>query len=45
MFWADHIGLSKVVAGLKKLEAEYGDVFKPSKLLEEKAANATYFTR
>ena len=45
MFWADHFGLAKIVAGLKALEAEYGDVFTPSKLLEEKAAKGEYFTR
>jgi len=45
MFWADHFGLAKIVAGLKALEAEHGAVFTPSKLLEEKAAKGEYFTR
>ena len=44
MFWADHFGLSKIVAGLKALEAEHGASFTPSKLLEEKAAKGEFFT-
>lgn len=45
MFWADQVGLPKIVAGLKALEAEHGAAFTPAKLLEEKAANGTFFTR
>ena len=33
MFWADTIGLDKVVAKLKEFEAQYGDEFTPSPLL------------
>jgi 3-hydroxyacyl-CoA dehydrogenase len=45
MFWADTVGLDRVVAGLKALEAEHGAAFKPSALLERKAAEGGYFTR
>ena len=33
MFWADTIGLDKVVAKLKEFEVQYGDDFTPSPLL------------
>ena len=33
MFWANTVGLSKIVEGLRKLEAEHGPVFKPAALL------------
>ena len=33
MFWADTIGLDKVVAKLKEFEAQYGAEFTPSPLL------------
>jgi 3-hydroxyacyl-CoA dehydrogenase len=45
MFWADTVGLSRIVAKLKELEAVYGAVFRPSRLLEEKANSAGSFTR
>ena len=38
MFWADTVGLAKIVAALKDLAAQYGDSFKPSGLLEKLAA-------
>ncbi len=37
MFWADAIGLPKIVAKLKEFEAKYGDEFTPSPLLERLA--------
>ena len=37
MFWADTIGLDKVVAKLKEFEAQYGAEFTPSPLLEKLA--------
>ena len=37
MFWADTIGLPKIVAKLKEFEAKYGDEFTPSPLLEKLA--------
>lgn len=44
MFWAGTIGLDRVVAGLKELQATYGDLFKPAKLLEELAAKNERFS-
>jgi len=37
MFWADRVGLDRIVAGLRKLEAEHGETFRPSPLLERLA--------
>ena len=37
MFWADTIGLPKIVAKLKEFEAKYGADFTPSPLLEKLA--------
>ena len=37
MFWADTIGLPKIVAKLKEFEAKYGAEFTPSPLLEKLA--------
>ena len=45
MFWADTVGLPKIVAKLKEYEAQYGAAFAPSKLLEQKAAAGEGFTR
>jgi 3-hydroxyacyl-CoA dehydrogenase len=39
MFWADTVGLPKIVEGLKAMGIE------PSKLLVEKAASGGSFTR
>jgi 3-hydroxyacyl-CoA dehydrogenase len=44
MFWAGTIGLDRVVTGLKALQATYGDMFKPAKLLEELAAKNERFS-
>ena len=33
MFWANTVGLPKIVEGLRKLEAEHGEAFKPAALL------------
>ncbi len=38
MFWADTVGLDKVVAGLKEYEGQMSPTFKFSKLLQDKAA-------
>ena len=45
MFWADTVGLPKIVAKLEALEAQYGEAFRPSRLLKEKAASGGSFTR
>jgi 3-hydroxyacyl-CoA dehydrogenase len=45
MFWADTVGLAKVVEGLKALQTEHGDAFKPAALLEKLAAEGKTFTR
>ena len=43
MFWAGTVGLDRVVAGLRDLQAVYGDTFKPAKLLEDLAAKGERF--
>ncbi len=43
MFWADTIGLPKVLERLRAYEAEYGDAFRPSALLEKLAAEGKGF--
>ncbi|VWX50240.1 Enoyl-CoA hydratase [Novosphingobium sp. 9U] len=45
MFWADTVGLPKIVAKLQELEARYGDAYKPAKLLVELAEKGGSFTR
>jgi len=45
MFWADTVGLPRVLAKLKELEAVHGEAFRPTRLLEEKANSAGSFTR
>jgi 3-hydroxyacyl-CoA dehydrogenase len=45
MFWADTIGLPRIVAGLKDLEKRFGDRFRPAPLLEKLAAEGGAFTR
>ncbi len=45
MFWADTVGLQKIVAKLEDLEREHGEAFRPAKLLKEKAASGGSFTR
>ncbi len=43
MFWADSIGLGKVLAALKRYEATIGDAFKPAALLEKLVAEGKGF--
>ena len=43
MFWADTIGLPKVLAALKGFEAKMGEAFKPSALLEKLVAEGKGF--
>jgi 3-hydroxyacyl-CoA dehydrogenase len=43
MFWADTIGLPKVLAALKDYEAKMGEAFKPSALLEKLVAEGKGF--
>jgi 3-hydroxyacyl-CoA dehydrogenase len=45
MFWADTVGLPRILAKLRNLETVYGEAFRPARLLEEKANNAGSFTR
>jgi len=45
MFWADTVGLPKIVAKLEELEKLHGEAFRPSALLKEKAASGGSFTR
>jgi 3-hydroxyacyl-CoA dehydrogenase len=44
MHWANGIGLAKIVARLRALEAEHGSEFKPAVLLERLAAEGSSFT-
>jgi 3-hydroxyacyl-CoA dehydrogenase len=44
MFWADTVGLPKIVETLRALEAEHGEAFRPAGLLEKKAADGERFT-
>jgi len=44
MFWADTVGLPKIVAGLKAMQAEQGDVVKPAALLEKLATEGGSLT-
>ena len=44
MFWADTIGLPKIVAKLKEFEAKYGDDFTPSPLLERLAKDGGHLS-
>ena len=43
MFWADTVGLDKVLAALKAYQAKMGDEFKPSALLEKLVAEGRGF--
>ena len=45
MFWADTVGLAKIVAKLEELEKAHGPAFRPAALLKEKAASGGSFTR
>ena len=45
MFYADDVGLEKVLAKIKEWQAKIGDEFKPAALLEKLAAEGGTFTR
>jgi len=45
MFWADTLGLPKVIAGLEEFEAQHGARFKPAALLERFARDGRKFAR
>jgi 3-hydroxyacyl-CoA dehydrogenase len=45
MFYADLIGLDKVLAKLKEFEATMGEAFKPAPLLEKLVAEGKRFTQ
>jgi 3-hydroxyacyl-CoA dehydrogenase len=45
MFWADNVGLSKIVESLKGFQQRYGDSWKPAELLSQLAAQGKSFTR
>ena len=44
MFWADTIGLPKIVAEMRDMAAQYGEVFRPAPLLAQLAAEGKSFT-
>ena len=43
MFWADAVGLDKILAAMKGFEAKMGEAFKPSPLLEKLVAEGKGF--
>lgn len=45
MFWADTVGLPKIVETLRRYEAEHGPRFKPAQLLETLAKEGKSLTR
>lgn len=45
MFWADVVGLPRIVAKLRELEAEHGERYKPARLLVDLAEKGGTFTR
>ena len=45
MFWADTLGLPKIVARLERFESQHGAIFKPAALLEQLAREGRKFTR
>ena len=44
MFWADTVGLPKIVAEMRDMEARYGAAFRPAPLLARLAAEGKSFT-
>jgi 3-hydroxyacyl-CoA dehydrogenase len=45
MFWADTVGLPKIVARLQEWQATYGDYYAPARLLEQRASKGGSLTR
>ena len=45
LFWADTVGLPKIVAELERLTTHHGESLRPSRLLKEKADSGGSFTR
>jgi 3-hydroxyacyl-CoA dehydrogenase len=45
MFWADAVGLPKILAKLQEFTARYGDTFRPAPMLEKLVAAGKSFTR
>ena len=43
MFWANTVGLPKIVAGLRRLEEKYGEAFRPASLLQQLALEGRSF--
>jgi len=43
MFWANTLGIARVVAGLERLAAKHGDAFRPAALLVGMAADGRQF--
>jgi 3-hydroxyacyl-CoA dehydrogenase len=44
MFWADTVGLPKIVAEMQEMQARYGEAFRPASLLARLAAERKTFT-
>jgi len=45
MFWADTLGLPKIIASLERFQAQHGARFKPAALLMQFAGEGKKFTR
>jgi 3-hydroxyacyl-CoA dehydrogenase len=43
MFWADSVGLDKVLAAMKAYQSQMGDAFRPAALLEKLVAEGRGF--
>jgi len=44
MWWGDYVGLDKILGKMKEFQAQMGDVYKPSALLETMVAEGKKFT-
>jgi 3-hydroxyacyl-CoA dehydrogenase len=43
MWWGDHIGLAKVLDGMRRMHARMGEAYKPAALLERLVAEGKGF--
>jgi 3-hydroxyacyl-CoA dehydrogenase len=44
MYYGDQVGLDKILAAMKRFEAELGEAFKPAALLENLVAEKKKFS-
>ena len=43
MWYADHVGLAKILARVKEFHAQHGELWKPARLLEKLVAENKTF--